>query len=190
MTVETASAAPGELRDEPERAGSSSPPRSTRQDRSRACHALPCNGRRLEVANRPGEGQRRTLPLDADPLPRAARAGSTPPAPGAAAADLRAARGLRLLLLDPGAVVTARPGEVDLARAHGVVGALHAERADVDMRDHDRDQDHPDDGVDVLRPLHAVDVGDREREQHDDAGHRQRDAAERPPTRRSASARR
>ena len=32
--------------------------------------------------------------------------------------------------LDPEAVMGARPGEVDLAGAHRVVGALHAERAD------------------------------------------------------------
>src|SRR5215218_8385045 len=46
-------------------------------------------------------------------------------------ADLRARGVAGLLLFDPDAVVRPRPGEVDLSRAHGVVGAFHAERADV-----------------------------------------------------------
>jgi hypothetical protein len=71
-----------------------------------------------------------------------------------------------------------RPGEIDLAAAHGVVGALHTERADIDMGDHDGDEDHAHRGVDVLRPLDAVDLDGRKREQHDDAGRREGDTTE------------
>jgi hypothetical protein len=45
------------------------------------------------------------------------------------------------------------------------------------MREHGRDQQHADAGVDVLSPLHAVDVGGREREQHHEAGGREQEAA-------------
>src|SRR6478735_6234918 len=47
--------------------------------------------------------------------------------------DLRTARRAGLLLLNPEVVVGARPGKIDLTAAHRVVGALHPERADVDV---------------------------------------------------------
>ena len=51
----------------------------------------------------------------------------------------------RLHLLDPEAVVLARPLLFDLAVAHGVEGALHTDRAEVDMRDDDRHEHEGDD---------------------------------------------
>ena len=71
------------------------------------------------------------------------------------------------------------PGQIDLAIAHGVVGALHAERADIDMGDDDGDQHHADRGMDILRDLHALDVQHREGEEHQEAADRQGEAAQR-----------
>src|SRR3954463_15713346 len=79
-----------------------------------------------------------------------------------------------MLLLYPGAVMCARPGKIDLAAAHGVVGALHAEGADVDVTNDDRGQDGAGRCMEKLSPLHAVDVQRPEGKQHDDAAHGQR----------------
>src|SRR6266576_278044 len=56
-----------------------------------------------------------------------------------------------------------RPVEIDLAGRHGLEGALHSERADVDMSNDDRDEQNGDYGVDDLRELHACDIRHVER---------------------------
>src|SRR5262245_33996080 len=61
--------------------------------------------------------------------------------------------------LQPEAVMLTRPVDVDLASAHGLEGALHADRADVDVGQHDGNEQHADDAVHHLRRLHAGDVG-------------------------------
>ena len=70
----------------------------------------------------------------------------------------------RLDLLDPQAVMITRPVAVDMARAHRSKGSLHAHRADIDVRQDDRDEDHRHDRVDDHGELLAGDVGDDERE--------------------------
>ena len=57
------------------------------------------------------------------------------------------------------------PVRIDLAGPHGLEGALHSERADVNVTEDQRDEQHGDDGVHDLRDLHPEDVGDVEREQ-------------------------
>src|SRR5258707_11598439 len=68
-----------------------------------------------------------------------------------------------------------RPVEIDLAGRHRLEGALHAERADVDMRDDHRDEQNGDYGVDDLRELHARDISHAERKHQsispDNEGH-------------------
>src|SRR3712207_7489512 len=49
------------------------------------------------------------------------------------------------------------------SRAHGVEGALHADRADVDVADDDCDEDRGQHGVHHVGDLHAADAGDVER---------------------------
>ncbi len=49
-----------------------------------------------------------------------------------------------------------RPGLIHLARAHGVIRAFHAKRADIDMRDDDRHQHKGDDCVPKLGKLHLL----------------------------------
>src|SRR3546814_3349547 len=61
------------------------------------------------------------------------------------------------------------PGEIDLASAHGLVRAFHAERADIDMRQNDGDHRHAGRSVEVLRDLHPVDIRERERKEEQDA---------------------
>src|SRR5258705_3443999 len=56
-----------------------------------------------------------------------------------------------------------RPVEVDIAGRHGLEGALHAERADVDMSNDNRDEQNGDYGVDDLRELHPRDIRQVER---------------------------
>src|SRR3546814_19184464 len=61
------------------------------------------------------------------------------------------------------------PGEIDLASAHGLVRAFHAERADIDMRQNDGDHRHAGRSVEVLRDLHPVDIREGERKEEQDA---------------------
>src|SRR6185437_61209 len=49
-----------------------------------------------------------------------------------------------LLFLQPQAVVLLRPVEVDRALTHRLVRALHAERAEIDVREDQRDEQHAD----------------------------------------------
>src|SRR5260370_17717729 len=51
-----------------------------------------------------------------------------------------------------------RPVEIDIAGCHRLEGALHAERADIDMMHDSRDEQTGDDGVDDLREMNARDV--------------------------------
>src|SRR5688572_24470167 len=55
--------------------------------------------------------------------------------------------GARHLLLQPQAMVLARPVDVDLTRAHRLEGAFHADRTDVDMAKHRGDKQHRNDAV-------------------------------------------
>src|SRR5262249_29289177 len=58
------------------------------------------------------------------------------------------------LLVEPKAVVFARPIHVDSAISHGLERALHPDGPDVDMRQHNRDEDDPCYRVHHLRGLH------------------------------------
>src|SRR3546814_20436310 len=61
--------------------------------------------------------------------------------------------GFRLLPLHPDRVMLLRPGEVHVARAHRLIGPLHPQRADVDVRQNDRAHHHADRGVEILPHL-------------------------------------
>src|SRR6266446_9266395 len=67
------------------------------------------------------------------------------------------------LFFEPNVVMLLRPVEIDLAGGHRLEGALHAERADVDMSNDHRDEQNGDYGVDDLRELHACDIRHVER---------------------------
>src|ERR1700680_3628034 len=83
------------------------------------------------------------------------------------------------LLLDPEAMMRLRPIEVDFARAHGLEGPFHAERANVDVREDRRDEQDTDRSVQDLRPLHHTDREPTvEREHKNVAGDRHGEAAE------------
>jgi len=62
------------------------------------------------------------------------------------------------------------PVQIDLAGPHGLEGALHSERADINVTEDQRDEQNGDDGVHDLRDLHSSDVGDVERKQQQKAG--------------------
>ena len=51
------------------------------------------------------------------------------------------------LLGEPEIVVLFRPVEIDLAGAHGLERAFHAERADIDVGEDQGDEENGDDGV-------------------------------------------
>src|SRR5581483_9775684 len=80
--------------------------------------------------------------------------------------------GPRLLLFQPEAVMLPGPVHVDLADAHRLEGALHADRADVDVGEHGGDKQHRHGAVNDLGPLHSRHVGGVEREHQEIAGHR------------------
>src|SRR5262245_11268897 len=82
------------------------------------------------------------------------------------------------LLLEPQAVVLPRPVEVDFTLAHGLECPLHADRADIDVGEHDGDEHHADHPVDHLGELHAGDVGCVEWEHEEIARHGCRAAAQ------------
>ena len=65
-----------------------------------------------------------------------------------------------------------RPVEIDLARAHGFERAFHPERADIDMRQNQRDEQNGDNCVGYLRELHVGDVGAVEWKQQQKSGGR------------------
>src|SRR5216684_6477148 len=67
------------------------------------------------------------------------------------------------LFFEPNVVMLLRPVEIDIAGRHRLEGALHAERADVDMSNDHRDEQNGDYGVDDLRELHACDISHVER---------------------------
>ena len=62
------------------------------------------------------------------------------------------------------------PVEIDLAGPHSLEGALHAERADVDVSNDNRDEENSDYGVYDLRDLHPRNIRHVERKQQEDAG--------------------
>src|SRR5688572_33375398 len=73
-------------------------------------------------------------------------------------------------LLEPQAMVLPGPIDVDFPTAHGLEGTLHADGPDVDMGQHDGDEQHADNAVDHLCRLHAGDVGHIEWEHEQVAG--------------------
>lgn len=66
-----------------------------------------------------------------------------------------------LQIFHPEIMVLARPIEVDIAFAHGIESAFHADRADIDMPDDHRRHDDTDDGMPELRILLLLDRGER-----------------------------
>src|SRR6476620_7451721 len=70
---------------------------------------------------------------------------------------------LAQLFFEPEVVMLLRPVEIDIAIGHGLERTLHSERADVDMRDDNRDEQNGDYGVDDLRELHPRDIRHVER---------------------------
>src|SRR5882757_11172013 len=85
---------------------------------------------------------------------------------------------LGLLLLDPERVMLLGPVEIDLAGAHRVERALHSDRADIDVRQHDGDEAHRDHGMNHGPDLQRRDIAWKVREQHEPAGHRHQRAAD------------
>ena len=63
------------------------------------------------------------------------------------------------LFFHPKIVVFFSPVEIDGAFAHGLEGTLHTERADIDMPQNPRDEEHGEGGVSHLGQLHVKDVG-------------------------------
>src|SRR6202043_2756367 len=89
---------------------------------------------------------------------------------------------LRQLLFQPQIVMFLGPVVIDLAGPHGLEGALHPKRADIDVTKDQRDEQDRDDGVHPLRDLHPEDVGDVEGKQEQIAGNGNQDAhAKRAP---------
>src|SRR3954468_8342610 len=64
------------------------------------------------------------------------------------------------------------PIEVDTAGAHGLEGALHSERADIDVAEDDGDEEHGDQAMHDLCELHSQNVRDVEGKQQQVAGPR------------------
>ena len=62
------------------------------------------------------------------------------------------------------------PVQIHLTRAHGIKGAIHADGADIDMRQHRRDHQHGKQAMDDVAKLHASDVGEEEGENQQIAG--------------------
>jgi len=74
------------------------------------------------------------------------------------------------------------PGAIDLAGAHRVKRAFHADRADIDMRQHGGDEEHRDHGMDHRPELQRRHVGRKVREQQEPARQRhQRPADDHDP---------
>ena len=63
-----------------------------------------------------------------------------------------------------------RPIDVDGALTHGLEGAFHADRADIDMPEHGCYEQHRNHGVDHLGILHGIDRRALEREDQRVAG--------------------
>jgi len=64
------------------------------------------------------------------------------------------------------------PVQVHGALAHRLECALHPNRADIDMGQHNGDEQHRDHGVNDMRELHALDAGQIERKHQLIAGRR------------------
>ena len=69
------------------------------------------------------------------------------------------------------------PVQIDLAGAHGVERAFHADRADIGMGQHDGDEDQANKAMHDLCDLHVPDGRCEEREQQQHARDRERHAA-------------
>src|ERR1700704_6472436 len=62
------------------------------------------------------------------------------------------------------------PIEIHTAGAHRLEGALHSERADIDVAENDGDEEHGNQAVHDLGELHSENVRDVERKQQQIAG--------------------
>src|SRR5205807_2645283 len=82
------------------------------------------------------------------------------------------------LFFEPQGVVFLGPIEVDGAGAHRLEGAFHAERADIDVREHRGDEQHRDDAVGHFGFLHRLDRRAVEREDQHIAADGNRAAAQ------------
>src|SRR5262244_2888937 len=81
-------------------------------------------------------------------------------------------------LFDPETMMLLGPIEVDGAIPHRFDCALHADRSDVDVRQHDGHEQHRYHAMDHLDDLHAGDVGDVKWKHQQIAGGRHDAAAE------------